>query len=57
MSIMAKKTKKKQTSIAQMTGERGSWNGVNPVTKVVPSRKNKPKRESNQFKKELKNYY
>lgn len=57
MSIMAKKTKKKQTSIAQMTGERGSWNGVNPVTKVVPSRKNKPKRESNQLKKELKNYY
>lgn len=54
---MAKKSTNKKTSIAQMTGERGSWNGVNPVTKVVPSRKNKPKRESNQLKKELKNYY
>lgn len=53
---MAKKTKKKATSIAQMTGERGSWNGINPVTKVVPSRKNNPKRDANKLKKELKSY-
>lgn len=52
---MAKKTKK--VKVSQITGERGNWGSINPVTRVVPSRKRKPKRESNKLQKELRKYY
>ena len=52
---MAKKTKK--VRVSQVTGERGSWGAISPVTRVVPSRKHKPKRESNKLQKELRKYY
>ena len=39
---MSKKKKKAPTDLELMRSVRGSWNGVNPVTRVVESKKNKP---------------
>lgn len=36
-----KKSKKKPTAIDLCQSIRGSWNGVNPVTKIVESKKKK----------------
>ena len=38
---MAKK-KKDISNIALMATIRGSWNGINPVTRIVESKKHKP---------------
>jgi hypothetical protein len=40
---MSKKKKNKNKSMLDLYRSiRGSWNGVNPVTRVVESKKNKP---------------
>ena len=39
---MSKRKKKAPTDLELMQSIRGSWNGVNPVTRVVESKKNKP---------------
>ena len=40
---MSKKKKKKEpTNLELIQSQRGSWNGINPVTRVVESKKNKP---------------
>ena len=40
---MAKKKKKEKSMFDLYKSIRGSWNGVNPVTKVVESKKHKNK--------------
>lgn len=44
MTSPNKMSKKEQKAINKM--QRGSWNGVNPVSRVVPDKKNKQRREA-----------
>ena len=39
---MSKKKKKMPSNLDLIRGQRGDWNGINPVTRVVESKKNKP---------------
>ena len=39
---MSKKKKKDTSNLALMTSIRRDWNGINPVTRIVESKKNKP---------------
>lgn len=39
---MSKKKKEIPTNLELIQSQRGSWNGINPVTRVVESKKNKP---------------
>jgi hypothetical protein len=42
-NVMSKNNKNKKKNINDLAKTvRGSWNGVNPVTRVVESKKNKP---------------
>lgn len=36
------KKKKIPSNLELIKSQRGSWNGINPVTRVVESKKNKP---------------
>lgn len=48
---MSKNKNKKQTNINELARTiRGSWNGVNPVTRIVQSKKNKPPKYRKKFK-------
>ena len=38
---MSKKKKKDTSNLALMTSIRRDWNGINPVTRIVESKKNK----------------
>ena len=50
---MSKKKKKKiPSNLELIQSQRGSWNGINPVTRVVESKKNKPPKHK---KKEMEN--
>jgi hypothetical protein len=43
-----KKMKKKKVNLDELHKQiRGTWNGVCPVTKVVESKKNSPRRKNN----------
>lgn len=47
---MAKKKKKEKSAFDLYKSIRGSWNGVNPVTRIVESKKKKkPKYKHKQF--------
>lgn len=39
---MAKKKKKMPSNMELMNSVRRDWNGVNPVTRIIESKKNKP---------------
>ena len=41
ISIMSKKKKKNKTAMDLYQSIRGSWNGVNPVSRIVESKKKK----------------
>lgn len=48
-----KKSNKIPTSLELMNSIRGSWNGVNPVTRIVENKKRKkPKHKKKQFEEE-----
>ena len=51
---MAKKNKKKNKSALDLCRQvRGSWNGVNPITRIIESKKKKkPKYKHKQFEEE-----
>ena len=51
---MSKKKKKKDPTMIDLTQSiRGSWNGVNPVTRIVESKKKKkPKHKHKQYEEE-----
>lgn len=51
---MAKKNKKKNKSVLDLCRQvRGSWNGVNPITRIIESKKKKkPKYKHKQFEEE-----
>jgi hypothetical protein len=48
---LSKKKKKKNKTYTELLGSlRGSWNGVNPVTRVIPDkRKKKPKHKGKEM--------
>lgn len=46
---MAKKKKKEKSMFDLYKSIRGSWNGVNPVTKVVESKKHKKPKHKNKI--------
>ena len=47
------KNKKKNININELAKTvRGSWNGVNPVTRIVQSKKHKPPRYKNKWEDE-----
>jgi hypothetical protein len=50
LNEMAKKKKKEKSTFDLYKSIRGSWNGVNPVTRIVESKKKKkPKYKHKQF--------
>lgn len=54
---VSKQSQGTKVTYAQKTGERGSWGSISPVTQVIPSRKNKPKRDKSKLNKELSRYF
>ena len=50
---MSKKKKKKPTALELAQSIRGSWNGVNPVTRIEENKKKKkPKHKHKQYEEE-----
>ena len=40
--MMSKKKKKIPSNLELIQSQRGDWNGINPITRIVESKKNKP---------------
>ena len=40
--MMSKKRKKIPSNLELIQSQRGDWNGINPITRIVESKKNKP---------------
>ena len=40
--MMSKKKKKIPSNLELIQSQRGDWNGINPITRIVGSKKHKP---------------
>ena len=40
--MMSKKRKKIPSNLELIQSQRGDWNGINPITRIVGSKKHKP---------------
>ena len=40
--MMSKKKKKIPSNLELIQSQRGDWNGINPITRIVKSKKHKP---------------